>query len=67
MDKYYSSIATIVLIGGGVFIIYRLAINTEKKYIIKRLLKEQGLSDTDENKCKFYNKSVDELKSLIKK
>ena len=67
MNKYYSSIAIIVLIGAGAFLLMSMNINDEKKYIIKRLLKEQGLVDNDENRCKFSGKSVDELRRLIKK
>ena len=66
MNKYYSSIAIIVLIGAGAFLLMRMTINDEKKYIIKRLLKELGLVN-DENRCKFSGKSVDELRRLIKK
>lgn len=67
MSKYYSSIITVLIIAAVLFFIYRLAIRDEKQYIINRLLREQGLADTKENRDKFLDKSVDELRALIKK
>ncbi len=67
MNKYFSSIGTIIIIGLGAVMLYRMAINDEKKYIITRLLREQGLADTEANRDKFSDKTVDELRLMIKR
>jgi hypothetical protein len=66
MKKYLLNFGMIISLAGICYMLFLVAENTEKKYIIRRILKVNSLMENDTTIKMFSVKSLVELKKIVR-